>query len=111
MTHIKVKSRLLRTTAIVSVACERLEKDGMIVVAWEVANDKILTTLTGQEALDFLMKFSPEMLEGKRLKSRRNAWAFHNLVAHPLLQILAWAGHTKLGLKIHDKTIPDIQCS
>jgi hypothetical protein len=45
-------------------------------------------------------------LEGRRLRWAKHAWAIHNLVGHPLLQICAWAGQVKLGLKIHDATVP-----
>ncbi|OPZ34125.1 MAG: hypothetical protein BWY99_02652 [Synergistetes bacterium ADurb.BinA166] len=62
--------------------------------------------IRGQAAIDLVMRRCPEALEGRRLRWARNAWAFHNLVAHPLLQLLHWAGLTKLGLRIHDATVP-----
>lgn len=30
----------------------------------------------------------------------------HNIIAHPLMEILSWFGFTKLGDKIHDITLP-----
>lgn len=35
-------------------------------------------------------------------------WAIHNLVAHPVGEILYWFGLTKLANKLHDSTIPDV---
>lgn len=32
--------------------------------------------------------------------------AFHNIVAHPLMEILNWAGKNELANKIHDNTLP-----
>lgn len=32
--------------------------------------------------------------------------AAHNLIAHPLMEILSWFGLRALGTKIHDITIP-----
>jgi len=33
-------------------------------------------------------------------------YAFHNIVAHPLMEFLNWAGKEKLANKIHDQTLP-----
>lgn len=63
--------------------------------------------LHGQPALDLVMQTNPALLEGRRMMFARHAWAFHNLIAHPLLQILAWFGCAKLGFRIHDMTVPN----
>jgi len=63
-------------------------------------------TLQGQRALDAVMAIKPSAIEGKNLRFARHAWAFHNLVAHPVLQLLAWAGRPDLGFKLHDATVP-----
>lgn len=60
-----------------------------------------------QEAIDIVMRLGPQLFEGNpRFKFARHQWAFHNLIAHPLMQILAFFGLTKLGLRVHDATIP-----
>lgn len=61
---------------------------------------------TEANAIDALMLLRPSAIEGRRLRWARHAWAVHNLIGHPLLQICAWFGHVKLGLKIHDATVP-----
>ena len=37
----------------------------------------------------------------------RYRWSLHNLIAHPLSEIVHLCGYTDLGNKIHDYTIPD----
>ena len=34
------------------------------------------------------------------------SYTFHNIIAHPLMEILHLLGLTKLGDKIHDSTLP-----
>ena len=41
-----------------------------------------------------------------RVSIARGAWAVHNLVGHPLMQILAWLGERELALAVHDATVP-----
>jgi hypothetical protein len=63
--------------------------------------------MRGVEAIDFVMRYCPELLEGNpQFKFIKYSWVFHNLVAHPLMQILSFLKLRKLGLKIHDLTIP-----
>ena len=33
-------------------------------------------------------------------------YAFHNIIGHPLMQILNWVGKPDLANKIHDQTLP-----
>lgn len=61
----------------------------------------------GPEAFNVLMELCPSALEGMEAKYERHAWAVHNLIGHPLMQICAWLHMTKLGLKIHDATVPN----
>ena len=43
----------------------------------------------------------------KRNDMRREIWwAIHNLIAHPLSEILYWVGLGRIGNWIHDHTIP-----
>lgn len=61
----------------------------------------------GIAAIDLAMRLGPQVLEGNPdFKFAKRSWAFHNLIAHPIMQLLALFGLTKLGLKIHDMTIP-----
>lgn len=33
-------------------------------------------------------------------------WAAHNLIAHPLSEVLYWVGLQNLGNRLHDATVP-----
>lgn len=74
-----------------------------------------VTTKAGQtyhanefEAFRIICQYSDRM-EGRRFRWAKHAWAFHNLVGHPAMQILVWLGMTKLGLRVHDATAPKVQ--
>lgn len=61
---------------------------------------------TGFDAIEAVMWMKPSALEGRRLKWRPHAWAFHNVVAHPVVQILAWLGLKRQAVRFHDWTTP-----
>lgn len=61
---------------------------------------------TGPDVIDLAFLTRPSVLEGKRMRWVRHAWVVHNLVAHPAMQLLAFLGYGRLGVKIHDATIP-----
>lgn len=64
-------------------------------------------TVEGPEAINLIMQLCPAALEGEQAKYHRHAWAVHNLVGHPLMQIFSWLGYPQLGLKLHDQTVPN----
>lgn len=43
---------------------------------------------------------------GLRMVWRRWDWALHNLVAHPLMQIMAWCGMGRQAVRLHDWSTP-----
>lgn len=63
-------------------------------------------TVSGFAALEFVYRIHPSALEGRRLKWKKYAWAVHNLIAHPVLQICAFLGFYKFGMWVHDVTVP-----
>lgn len=69
-------------------------------------HDGTSSMATNIQAIEAALYLKPSVLEGKRMRWHRHVWAFHNLVAHPLMQVLALFGLGKLGLTIHDKTVP-----
>lgn len=64
-------------------------------------------TVDGPEAFGLVMDLCPSALEGKQAKYHKNAWAIHNIIGHPLMQVLSWIHLTQLGIKIHDMTVPN----
>ena len=85
------------------VDCADLAQYNRIIIHFK--NEK-WTSLEGQEAFNLVMRLCPDALEGGRIKYARHAWAIHNLLGHPLMQILSWLGLSRLGIKIHDATTP-----
>ena len=98
---LRAGERLVATSAITWVDCARVE-------ALEVALHHAggVDVARGPDAVEALMVLRPSVLEGRRLRFARRAWAVHNLVGHPVMQILAWLGHRELALAVHDATVP-----
>jgi hypothetical protein len=101
-TLIRVGSGVVRRDHVLAVDASRVDVDGTIKVTLSTG----ILPLSGPEAIDFMMRACPYALEGRRMRWARHAWAFHNLVAHPILQVLHWLGMTRLGMRIHDSTVP-----
>ena len=58
------------------------------------------------DAFEILMLLHPAAIEGRRLRWAKHVWAFHNLVAHPLMQLMVWIGLRKQAIWLHDVTVP-----
>jgi hypothetical protein len=71
-----------------------------------VTQDGSVYKATGVDAIEAVWLLKPSALEGRRLKWRKHAWAYHNLVGHPVMQIMAWLGFHKAAIKFHDDTTP-----
>lgn len=71
-----------------------------------VAHDGVETTLEGIDALEAAMLINPACLEGRRMRWARHAWLVHNLVGHPIMQVLVLLGMRRLALHLHDATVP-----
>ena len=65
-----------------------------------------IESVQGIQAIELLMALRPSVLESRRLRWARHAWAFHNLVGHPLMQLLAFFKKYKLAMQVHDSTVP-----
>jgi hypothetical protein len=63
-------------------------------------------TVEGLDAIEIVMKANPAMFEGKRMNFPKRSWIVHNLIAHPIMQILALIGLKRQAMWIHDSTIP-----
>lgn len=60
----------------------------------------------GFDAVEVLMAIKPSAAEGTRLRFRKHAWAIHNLIGHPVMQVLAWMGLKRQAIWFHDFTAP-----
>lgn len=61
---------------------------------------------TGFDAIEAVYAVKPSAMEGRRLRWQRHAWAFHNVIAHPVVQLLAWCGLKRWAVRFHDYTTP-----
>jgi hypothetical protein len=95
-------SELFPLSSIASIDTTLLVSSGTVAVNLK---DKTIT-LSVPDSYDLLMQVKPSALEGRRLRWLRHRWALHNFIGHPIMQLLAICGYGKLGVKIHDKTVP-----
>lgn len=93
---------ILNTNNISFIDCSNFASSGYITIHLNYRSEKVF----GNEAINIIMALCPAVLEGHRMKYARNAWAIHNLVGHPLMQIFSWLHLTQLGIWMHDITVP-----
>lgn len=68
-------------------------------------NDQTIR-ITGIDALESAMVLRPSCLEGKKLRWAKHRWLLHNLIGHPLMQLLALFGEYDLAFRVHEATVP-----
>lgn len=101
ISYIKAQNTLIPSDQIIQVDIDRIE-EGLVIVATKEG----IFECHGFDAIETVMLLKPSALEGKRFKWNKNAWAFHNIVAHPIVQILSWLGFKKEAVRFHDYTTP-----
>ncbi len=99
---IKAGNFLIPVSRVRAVNIERIEEQ---IVSVERDDGKVFLA-EGFDAIEIVMQLKPSALEGRRLKWKQGAWAFHNFVAHPAMQILVWLGRKKAAIRLHDRTTP-----
>jgi hypothetical protein len=62
--------------------------------------------ITGIDALESAMALRPSALESKRLRWAKHKWFVHNMVGHPLMQVLAMFKLYDAAFWVHDVTVP-----
>jgi hypothetical protein len=102
MTYILTPTALVREDKVTYVDLTRVEE-----AVIKVHYDGRVEEVTGPQAIDILMQLRPTALEGKRLRWAKNAWAAHNLVGHPVMQVLAFLRLYKAAMWVHDVTVPN----
>ena len=98
---LKAGDNLIPLANVVDIDIEHIER-GFVTI---FANGRAYTAY-GFDAIEAIMMIKPSALEGRRLKWNKNAWAYHNFIAHPIVQILAWLGLKKQAVWYHDYTTP-----
>ena len=98
---VKAGNSIIPIIWVTDIGIETIEQ-GFITIQ---ANGKEYTA-HGFDAIETVMVFKPSALEGRRLKWKKNAWFFHNMIAHPVVQILASLGFKRQAVRFHDWTTP-----
>lgn len=75
----------------------------IIVVHYKNRNSAIVT---GLRAIDVIMATAPSAFEGRRFSWAKKRWILHNLIGHPLMQVLAFFKKYELAMWVHDVTVP-----
>jgi hypothetical protein len=108
---VKLNGRLVNADTIRQVQYDELASKGHVRVVFQGStpnsSDGRIELVEGPPAFNLVMALCPDALEGEGAKYQRHAWAVHNIIGHPLMQVCAWLGLTPLGLKIHDMTVPN----
>jgi len=99
---IKAGNTIIPRSAVEQIDLARLE-EGMLTVTHSGGKTAIAHDF---DTFEILMLLHPAAMEGRRLHWAKNAWAFHNLVAHPLMQVMVWMGFKKQAIRLHDVTVP-----
>lgn len=97
-------NRIVNSDTIKIIDCANLITSGYIRICYK---DSRIEIVNGPEAFTIVMELCPGALEGKQAEYARHAWAVHNLIGHPLMQIFSWLHLTSFGIKIHDATVPN----
>lgn len=99
---IKAGNFLIPVSRVRAVNIERIEEQ---IVSVERDDGKVFLA-EGFDAIDIVLQLKPSALEGRRLRWRAGAWAWHNTAGHFGLQVLVWLGLKKAGIRWHDYTTP-----
>lgn len=99
---------LFRLSDLMTVQYDRLLTDGLIDVTfidWQTGG-RLSDTISGYGGEELIQMLRPTALEGKRYEWRKHAWAIHNIIGHPVMQLLAWMRLYKAAMWVHDVTAP-----
>lgn len=99
---VKINGNLVNADTISKVDLYSLEHLNIRVTFKE----EVSACVQGFEAIELVMKLCPSALEGRRFRWIRHTWAVHNLIGHPLMQLLSFVGQHKLAMKVHEATVP-----
>lgn len=100
---IKAGDTIVPIAAVARVDISRIDRTGQVDITLK---DGQVLAAHDFDAFEAVMLLHPAALEGRRLRWAKNAWAFHNLVAHPLMQVMVWLGFKRAAIRLHDVTVP-----
>ena len=105
---IRVDDQLIRLRQVTRISFGEIERLRITVhyIDSEASGKESKLVVEGIQAIDLLMDIKASVLENKRLKWARHAWAVHNLIGHPLMQLFAFLKQYRWAMLAHDLTIP-----
>lgn len=99
---LKVGEKLIPLSSVAHIDFARIES----LEADVYLNSGLKVVAKDIDALEIAMVLKPSILESRRLLWPRWAWLVHNLVGHPVMQLLALARLYKWAFWVHDATVP-----
>lgn len=103
---LKTDNHIIALDNIGSIDCSGIEELFVVVTEKNTGRKLVATDI---RALELVMQTVPSIVEGRNLRAPKRAWAYHNLVSHPLMQILAFLKFYDLAFKVHDESVPRTQ--
>lgn len=100
---IQADNAVISSEDVSCIDISRIESQQVVVY---VKNVRRPFTVTGFSALELVWSLKPGALEGRRLKWAKYAWVVHNMIAHPVMQLLAFVGLYDRAMWLHDVTVP-----
>lgn len=100
---LKLDNSVVNREQISSLDLTRLEDELIVTVITKTNHTYKASELN---AIELLMQLRPGALEGRRLRWAKNVWYVHNLIGHPVMQILAMFKFYKAAMWVHDITVP-----
>ena len=102
MTSILADHQIIDVRDITRVDTSRLMSDHIVTVYTREGS----WTASDFHAIEVVMAMKPSAMEGKRFRWSKGTIWFHNIVGHPVMQIMAWAGYGHAAIRFHDWTTP-----
>lgn len=100
---IKIDYNLININDIKVINLSLLNSETIIVTLFDNTEYEV----HGFPALELVWILKPSCLEGNpNIKFKKHMWSIHNLIAHPLMQILAYLKLYRWAIWIHDVTVP-----
>lgn len=100
--NVKIGKMVIPFHSIKKVDCTNLE---MLVINVYL-NDGSIFQAQNIEAVELMMQLKPSVVEGHRLSYGKLDWFLHNMLGHPIMQLLSLVRLYKLAFWVHDATVP-----
>jgi hypothetical protein len=97
MKFVYYNHKIMNCENIKYIDAEKLLTNDFITIYY--LNYELPEKVYGMESINVIMRISPGFLEGKRMRHKKYSWIFHNMIAHPIMQIFFYLDLILWGLK------------